>query len=74
MEALFTIKTDRVYLGWGPARSKKPAMLAGGAPVTGRLFLRKLRHDLAFLEVKRSGVPDAAAQDPEQTAGPLLFE
>ena len=74
MEALFAIETDRVYLSWGPARSKKLALLAGQASVPGRLLIRKLREDLRFLNIWRSGMPDAAAQDPEQTTGPHLFE
>lgn len=74
MEELFKIETDRVYLSWGPARGKVPAILSGLAFVPGRLVLRKGREGLRFLSVWRSSVPAAVAEDPEQTVGPLLFE
>ncbi len=74
MEALFTIETDHLYLSWGPERTKKPALPPGQASIPGRLVLRKLRENLRFINIWRSTLPEAAAQDPEQTIGPLLFE
>jgi len=74
MKALFVVETDRVYLSWGPARHKTPGLPAGQAHVAGRLVLRKHRNDLQFLNIQRNSIPDAAAADPELTAGPLLFE
>jgi hypothetical protein len=73
MKALFTVETDQVYLSWGLARSKAPALPPGRGVIPGRLLLRKCRKDLRFLNIWRSSVPDAVAADPEQTIGPLLF-
>ncbi len=71
MEGLFTIETERIYLRWGPARSKRPALLASETSVPGRLVLRKCGEDVQFLNIERSV---GAVVDPEQTIGPLLFE
>jgi hypothetical protein len=75
MDALFRIVTERATLTWGRGRGGERVPLTGSAPLPGSLLLRARRSGLTFLPgTKRLGVPEAVADDPEQTVGPRLHE
>jgi predicted component of viral defense system (DUF524 family) len=75
MGILFKIETDLVTLTWSGASTSQVTPVAGTLSPAGCLKIRKRRNDLAFGEgTWRSDVPKYAAGDPEETAGPRLFE
>src|SRR5437879_6168093 len=74
MDILFRIETDRVSLTWSKGRDKDPATVPSVSPPPGRLLFQKRRSDLIFENSWRASVPDAAATDPDQAAGPRLYE
>jgi len=75
MGDLFCIKTDRISLEWSQPRGKPPVLLGRGPAPAGRLVIRPRRHGLRFGPgTWRSGVPESVANDPDQVAGPPLFE
>jgi hypothetical protein len=74
MDDMFRIDTDRVTVSWGVARRRGPVPLAGEVSPQGRLAIRKRRCGLVFSKVWRAHVPPAAAEDPDQTLGPIVSE
>lgn len=74
MSELFRIVTDRVALEWSLARPRELAPLAGVEPPPGLLAISIARRGAQVVEIYRADVPPSAARDPEQRAGPRLFE
>jgi hypothetical protein len=66
---VFRIATDRIDLRWMTSGAAKTVESAAG-----RLLVVPRRKGLEFREIFRAGVPAPAAADPEQEAGPVLFE
>lgn len=75
MTVLFRIETDRVELAWKKARRGDPVPISMIEPPPGRLEIRARRDDLQFGEKTwRGDVPQAVANDPEETEGPRIYE
>ncbi|MBA1147482.1 DUF2357 domain-containing protein [Ectothiorhodospiraceae bacterium WFHF3C12] len=70
MTALLCIKTERVSFTW-----YAPQSLSGPQDANGHVRIAALRPGLTLLDgTQRAGVPDEAALDLAQEAGPALFE
>jgi uncharacterized protein len=75
MDCLFRIETDRVSLEWAKPRGKVPVVLAVATAPPGRLVIRQKRRSLQFGPTTwRSEVPPSVANDPQEVAGPRLYE
>lgn len=75
MTLLFRIETDEVLLKWQLTGRGQPVPISTVDPPPGRLRIQPRREGLHFGEgTWRDGVPQAVASDPEETAGPRIFE
>jgi uncharacterized protein len=75
MEALLSIKTEKVAFTWHAPTAAKPANNAGRTSPVGTCRILPRRASLTLQQgTQRAGVPQANAADVHQIAGPPLFE